>query len=60
MTEQIVAHTEVHETVDCPHYGIALCAHYPADWDTGEACETTYYATGVSHDCQPTSFPDDE
>ena len=52
MTDQIVAHTEAHETIDCPHCGAAICAHYPADWDTGEACETTHYATGVSHDCQ--------
>ena len=56
MTEQIVTHTENHETTDCPHSGIALCAHYPTDRDTGEACETTYYAAGVSHDCQPVSF----
>ena len=51
--EMIVAHDQSHETIDCPHCGIALCAHYPADGDTGEACETTYYATGVDHvlDC---------
>ena len=42
--QQIVDHTEDHETIE---YG-----HYPADGDTGEACETTHYATGVSHDCQ--------
>ena len=47
-----VAHTEAHETIDCAHCGMALCAHYPADWDSGEACETTYYATGISHACQ--------
>ena len=52
MTNQIVAHTEDHETIDCPNCGIALCTLYPADWDTGEACETTYYATGVIHDCR--------
>ena len=48
MTEQIVAHTEDHETIECPHCGMNLCAHYPADWDTGEACESTYYARLVS------------
>ena len=51
MTQKIVAHTENHETIECPDCGKELCAHYPADWDTGEACETTYYATGVSHEC---------
>ena len=51
MTSQIVDHTEHHETIDCPQCGTALCAHYPADWDTGEACEYSYYATGYSHDC---------
>ena len=53
MSQQIVAHTDDHETIPCPHCDEELCALYPADWDTtGEACETTYYATGVSHDCQ--------
>ena len=54
MTEQqqIVAHTDDHDTIECPHCDQVLCGHYPADGDTGEACETTHYATGVSHDCQ--------
>ena len=55
MTEQIVAHTKAHETIDCPHCGIALCAHHPANRDTGdrdtdETCEASYYA--IQHDCQ--------
>ena len=51
----IVPHDESHETIDCPHCDESLCALYPADWDTGNACETTYYATGISHDCQAES-----
>ena len=56
--EIIVAHTKDHETIECPHCGIALCAHYPADGDTGEACDTTYYATGFGHICllEPKAF----
>ena len=50
MTQQIVAHTKAHEAIDCPHCGIALCAHHPADGDTGETCEVSYYA--IRHDCQ--------
>ena len=51
MTSQIVAHTEDHETIDCPHCGIALCAHYPAPWEKGlaEVCEETSMATGDEH-----------
>ena len=49
MTTTIVEHTEDHETIACPHCGIELCAHYPAPWDEGEACETTAYVTGQDH-----------
>ena len=45
----LVAHTEDHETIDCPHCGAALCSVYPAPWDTGDACMTTSYVTGQDH-----------
>ena len=46
-------HTDDHETIDCPHCGLPICAVYPADGDTGPYCEITFYATGVDHVCKP-------
>ena len=51
MTHQTVPvpHTEDHEIMACPHCGAALCAHYPAPMDAGEACLETTYITCQDH-----------
>ena len=49
MTTTIVAHTEDHETIDCPHCGTALCYRYPAPEADGEACTSTSYVTRQDH-----------
>ena len=49
MLQQIVVHTEHHETIACPHCEAELCTLYPAPHETGEACMTTAYVTGQDH-----------
>lgn len=38
-TETIIAHTDEHESIQCPHCDRPLCVMFPGPWDSEELCE---------------------